>query len=139
MLSFANDFSVGEQVFSIIVILGINILMTAVLAVILIYLYYNMISKNTRFNMLLNKFKRFLDKQRSGGYQANYEEELDDITHDSVYSNRTGYSGEITAEKLKGARSGHNLDMERNPVSLARVQVASPRTSLNSNSSNDGL
>jgi len=136
LFALADDFTESEQTFATVVILGVNILMTAVLTVVLIYLYYNMISKNTRFNITLAKMKRFLDAKR--GQQGDYDNqqnELDDFTP-QIYP----ISGEITAERLKGARRGHNLDMEKsNPVSLARIQVASPRTSTASYTSTDDL
>ena len=118
---FADNYSPSEKLFSTVVVLGLNILMSAVLVVILVYLftggdmreireergaregrgerrertykvnmisfrylYYNMISKNTRINMLLAKIKRFLDSKR--GRQGDYEphqEELDDFGTDS--------------------------------------------------------
>jgi len=128
LLAYAPHFSPGEQVLSIVAVLGLNVIMTVILVSILLYLYYNMISKNTKFNTLVAAVKRFLDSSKG---QRNYDadqEELDEFADANSYYGTTS-SADVTIDALRSGRSNFNLRIDSSDVNLANIRLGrSPRT-----------
>jgi len=127
IFALAPGFSEGEQTFSAVMVIGMNLVVTVILVGILGYLYYNMIAKHPKIDAFVRAARRYIDSRRSRAVEdfeddADLGEEMAEIDN-KYYYNRN--SATVTADSLRQGRAQFNLKMDTQ-LNLGSIQLGRP-------------
>jgi len=125
LYAYSPGFSASEQTFSAVAVIGLNVIMTLILISVLLYLYYNMLSKLNRLNTLLETVQRYFNS-RKDRRENRATPEPDEGEGEEMYDIDSKYfrsSTDVTAESLRQGRAQFNLKMDGNDVSLSNIQL----------------